>query len=68
MDRMFLIVVDAHSKWPQVFTVKQATSAQTVDMMRTLTHGFASTTGESESGRMVSSTLPQLLNILQQMA
>ena len=36
MDRMFLIVVDAHSKWPEVFTVKQATSAQTVDMLRTL--------------------------------
>ena len=29
MDRMFLIVVDAHSKWPEVFTVKQATATTT---------------------------------------
>ena len=36
MDQMFLIVMDAHSKWPEVFTVKQATSVQTVDMLRTL--------------------------------
>ena len=34
MDRMFLIVVDAHSKWPEVFTVKQSTQSQ--DMLRTL--------------------------------
>ncbi|KAJ8366188.1 hypothetical protein SKAU_G00150190 [Synaphobranchus kaupii] len=36
MERMFLIVVDAHSKWPEVFTVKQATSTKTVDVLRTL--------------------------------
>lgn len=36
LDRMFLIVVDAHSKWPEVFTVKGATSIKTVDTLRTL--------------------------------
>lgn len=36
LDHMFLIVVDAHSKWPEVFTVKNATAAKTVSLLRML--------------------------------
>ncbi|XP_028327386.1 uncharacterized protein K02A2.6-like [Gouania willdenowi] len=36
MDHMFLIVVDAHSKWPEVFTVNKATTAQTVTQLQML--------------------------------
>ncbi|XP_062403781.1 uncharacterized protein K02A2.6-like [Sardina pilchardus] len=36
LDKMFLIVVDAYSKWPEVFPVKNATSAKTIDVLRTL--------------------------------
>jgi len=36
LDHMFLIVVDAHSKWPEVFTVKKATSAVTVNQLQML--------------------------------
>ncbi|XP_030586939.1 uncharacterized protein K02A2.6-like [Archocentrus centrarchus] len=36
MDQMFLIVVDAHSKWPEIFPVKQATAASTVSILRAL--------------------------------
>lgn len=33
---MFLVVVDAYSKWPEVFPVKNATSTMTVELLRTL--------------------------------
>lgn len=36
LDRMFLVVVDAYSKWPEVFIVKNATSTKTVEVLRTL--------------------------------
>lgn len=36
MDHMFLIVVDAHSKWPEVFTAKKATSAMTINFLQML--------------------------------
>lgn len=36
LDRMYLVVVDAHSKWPEVFCTKTATSAKTVDLLRAL--------------------------------
>lgn len=36
LDRMFLIVVDAYSKWPEVFPVKNATSIVTIEALRAL--------------------------------
>ncbi|KAL3966435.1 protocadherin Fat 1/2/3 [Sarotherodon galilaeus] len=36
MDQMFLVVVDAHSKWPEIFPVKQATAASTLNSLRSL--------------------------------
>lgn len=36
LDKMFLVVVDAYSKWPEVFPVKNATSVETIDVLRTL--------------------------------
>ena len=36
LDRMFLVVVDAYSKWSEVFIVKNATSTKTVEVLRTL--------------------------------
>lgn len=36
LDRMFLVVVDAYSKWPEVFPVKNATSTVTIETLRTL--------------------------------
>ncbi|KAL4008501.1 hypothetical protein ACER0C_002353 [Sarotherodon galilaeus] len=36
MDQMFLVVVDAHSKWPEIFPVKQATTASTINSLRSL--------------------------------
>lgn len=32
LDRMYLVVVDAHSKWPEVFCTKTSTSAKTVEL------------------------------------
>lgn len=32
LDRMFLVVIDAYSKWPEVFIVKNATSTKTVEI------------------------------------
>ncbi|KAL4009353.1 hypothetical protein ACER0C_003205 [Sarotherodon galilaeus] len=36
MDQMFLVVVDAHSKWPEIFPVKHATAASTINSLRSL--------------------------------
>lgn len=36
LDHMYLVVVDAHSKWPEVFCTKTATSAKTVELLRAL--------------------------------
>lgn len=35
-DKMLLVVVDAYSKWPEVFPIKNATSTMTVELLRTL--------------------------------
>ena len=42
LGRMFLIMVDAHSKWLEIHAVSSATSAITIDKMRTVfaTHGL----------------------------
>lgn len=40
LDRMFLIVVDAHSKWLEVFPMKTATSETTICKLRTLFSQF----------------------------
>lgn len=36
MNSMFLIVVDAHSKWPEVFPMKSTTTTLTIDLLRDL--------------------------------
>ncbi|XP_060782844.1 uncharacterized protein K02A2.6 [Neoarius graeffei] len=36
LDCMFLVVVDAYSKWPEVFIVKNATTTKTVEVLHTL--------------------------------
>ncbi|XP_064875144.1 uncharacterized protein K02A2.6-like [Oncorhynchus nerka] len=33
---MFLVIVDAHSKWPEVFCTDSSTSAQTIECLRTM--------------------------------
>ena len=42
MDKMFLVVVDAHSKWLEIDIVPAATSANTITKLRTMfaTHGL----------------------------
>ena len=36
LGSMFLIVVDARSKWPEVFAMKSTTAERTVDVLRTI--------------------------------
>ena len=36
LGRMFLIIVDAHSKWPEVEIMSSTTSTQTIDRLRTI--------------------------------
>ena len=45
MGRMFLIVVDAHSKWLEVYPTSSATSSTTIEMLRTMlaTHSLPET-------------------------
>jgi len=35
-DSMFLVVVDAHIKWPEVIPMKTTTAAKTINVLRTL--------------------------------
>ena len=34
MNRMFFIIVDAHSKWPEIVMMKSTTTAKTIEVMR----------------------------------
>ncbi len=36
LDHMFLIVVDAHSKWPEVVPMNSTTTGQTIKVLRTI--------------------------------
>ena len=36
LGHMFLVVVDAHSKWPKVIATKATTSTKTIDILRTI--------------------------------
>ena len=36
LDKMFLIVVDAHSKWPEVIQMSSTTSFKTIEALRSL--------------------------------
>ncbi|CAC5359621.1 unnamed protein product [Mytilus coruscus] len=36
LDQMFLIIIDAHSKWPEVIPMKSTTSTQTIRVLRTI--------------------------------
>ena len=36
LNKMFLIVVDAHSKWPEVIQMSSTTTSKTIDALRTL--------------------------------
>ena len=36
MNRMFFIMVDAHSKWPEIVMMKSTTTAKTIEVMRTI--------------------------------
>ena len=36
LDKMYLLVIEAHSKWPEVFIMSSATSAKTIEFLRTL--------------------------------
>ena len=36
LDRMFLVVVDAHSKWPEVIPMKSTTASSTIRVLRSL--------------------------------
>lgn len=36
MNSMFLIVIDAHSKWPEVFPMRSTTTTLTIDLLRDL--------------------------------
>lgn len=39
-EHNFLVVIDAHSKWPEVFCTKSQTSAQTIEYLRIIFSRF----------------------------
>ena len=81
MGKMFLLIIDAHSKWMDIHCVNSATSSVTIDKMRSTfaSYGlpetvvsdngsnFVSSEFKSFLKTMASSTLPQHLTTLVQM-
>ena len=81
MGKMFLLIIDAHSKWMDIHCVNSATSSVTIDKMRSTfaSHGlpeivvsdnkynFVSSEFKSFLQKMASSTLPQHLTTQVQM-
>ena len=81
MGKMFLLIIDAHSKWMDIQCVDSATSSVTIDKMRSTfaSHGlpeivvsdngsnFVSSEFKSFLQKKASSTLPQHLTTQVQM-
>ena len=38
LDRMFFVLVDAHSKWPEIVEMKTTTSTKTIEVLRSINH------------------------------
>ena len=36
LDRMFFVLVDAHSKWPEIVGMKTTTSTKTIEVLRSI--------------------------------
>ena len=36
LGRMFMVIVDAHSKWPEVIEMKSTTAERTIQELRTI--------------------------------
>lgn len=56
LNKMFFIIVDAHSKWPEVFEMTSTTSHSTIEVLR---HVFA---GHGLSLQLVSDNGPQFIS------
>ncbi|XP_044175358.1 uncharacterized protein K02A2.6-like [Acropora millepora] len=56
MNSMFLVAVDAHSKWPEVYIMSSTTSSKTIEVLRTMfaTHGVATQIVSDNGSQLVS--------------
>ena len=45
LDRMYLLTVDTHSKWPEVFEMTQTTTAKAISALQVLLHAPSSSVG-----------------------
>ena len=55
-DRMFLVVVDAHSEWPEVTVMKSTSAERTIEELRSIFSRFGLPT------QLVSDNGPQLVS------
>ena len=53
---MFLAVVDARSKWPEVYIMSSTTSSKTIEVLRTMfaTHGLPTQIVSDDGSQLVS--------------
>lgn len=65
MNSMFLIAVDAHSKWPEVSIMSSTTSAKTIEALRTMfaTHGLPSQIVSDNGPQFVSAEFNTFLKL-----
>ena len=62
---MFLVAVDAHSKWPEVFIMKETTAAKTIESLRDMfsRYGFPETIVTDNGPQFVSQDFADFLKL-----
>ena len=65
MDNMFLIAVDAHSKWPEVIPITKTTATKTTQALRTIfsRNGLSEQIVNDNGPQFVSEEFQQLIKL-----
>ena len=65
MNSMFLVAVDAHSKWPEVYIMSSTTSSKTIEVLRTMfaTHGLPTQIVSDNGSQLVSEEFETFLKM-----
>ena len=63
MNRMFFVMIDAHSKWPEVFVMKSTTSEKTISVIRSVfaRNGLCKQLVSDNGSQFVSSTFAHFM-------
>ena len=65
MNSTFLVAVDTHSKWPEVYTMSSTKSSKTIEVLRTMfaTHGLPTQIASDNGSHLVSEEFETFLKM-----